>query len=247
MPKKDYYKEKIEEINLLMDQKKYKEALEIVSSEIAAPYIPKEYMDDFEKLYISLSEMVNIEAIEKKYNSMEKTKLLVEAYNGKVLNVNVLSFFLAKFNAELDKMDFIVLDQMFSNKNISNDLKIFALEQIKLCEINHNFPFYNNMTNKEMMIESLSDFEIDNDLYYVYINKFLEKELFKEPSLMPLASYTLKLCYEYYFGSRPPYTKQELAQNIVQYIRSNFDETVKPDKNFLNWINNLFSFKNQKN
>ncbi len=247
MPKNNYYKEKIKEINLLIDQKKYQEALEIVSAEIAAPYIPKEYIDNFEQLYITLSERVNVEAIEKKYNSMEKSQLLIEAYNGKVLNVNVLSFFLAKFSSELDKLDFVVLEQMFANKSISNDLKIFALEQIKLCEINHTFQFYNNMTNKELTIESSSNFEIDQDMYYVYITKFLEKELFKEPSLMPLASYTLKLCYEYYFGSRPPYTKQELGENILMYIRSHFNDSIKPDKNFLAWINNLFSFKNLKN
>ena len=89
------------------------------------------------------------------------------------------------------------------------------------------------MTNKELTIESSSNFEIDQDMYYVYITKFLEKELFKEPSLMPLALYTLKLCYEYYFGSRPPYTKQELGENILMYIRSHFNDSIKPDKNFL--------------
>ncbi len=247
MPKKDYYKERIKEINLLIDQKKYKEALDMVSTEIAAPYIPQEYMENFEQLYISLSEVVNVEAIEKKYNVMGKTQLLTEAYNGKSLNVNVLSFFLAKFSSEIDKMDLAILDQMFSNKQISNDLKIFALEQIKLSDINHDFTFFNNMINKEMVIGSQSNFELDNDQYYFFVKETIEKELFKEPSLMPLASYTLKLCYEYYFGSRPPYTKQELAINILQYIRSHFDDSIKVDNSFINWVNNLFSFKKLKN
>lgn len=248
MPKKDYYEQILKQAEDLINNKEYKKALEIISSEISAPYIPGEYINRFESLYVSLTEKVNIEEIEKKYNSMTKNQLLIYAYDGRKLEINVFSFFLAKFKDQIDNLDFAIIEQIFLNKSISNDVKIFALEQIKLSEINHDFDFLNNITNMESKINSQSAFELNESPFYIYVNNKIEEALFKEPSLKPLAEYIVRLCYEYYFGSCPPYSKDELASNIVDYVTSFFNDNLKNQKQeFVNWINLLFSFKKLKN
>lgn len=71
------------------------------------------------------------------------------------------------------------------------------------------------MTNKEININSMSDFEFERNQYYVCVSNYIDDQLFKDPSLKPLAIYTLKLCYEYYFGGTPPFEKNRIQEIIL--------------------------------
>lgn len=219
----------------------------MVSEDISSPYIPSEYLEHFETLYTSLYQKVNIENIQNKYNKMSKIELLTKAYDGRNLNINVLSFFLAKYGKELEQVHFFIIEEIFMNPNISNDVKIFALAQVKAAEIDHDFSFFNNLTNEKFVVSTMSNFEFEEDLKYKRILNKLEDNFLKTPSLYPLAKHIMQMCYEYYFGSEINYSEKELIDKTTDYINCFFEDREQPDKEFVDWVNNLLTFKKLKN
>ena len=232
---------------MYIDQKKYKQALEMVSEDISSPYIPSEYLEHFETLYSSLYQKVSIENIQNKYNKMSKMELLTNAYDGRNLNVNVLSFFLAKFGEQLEKVHFFIIEEIFMNPNISNDVKIFLLSQLKVAKIDYDFSFFNNLTNVKSIVNTMSNFEFEENPKYKKILNKLEDNFLKTPSLYPLAKHIIQMCYEYYFGSEINYSEKELIDKTTNYINCFFEDKEQPDKQFVEWVNNLLTFKKLKN
>jgi hypothetical protein len=201
----------------------------MVNQELASPYIPIEYIQDFERLYVEISRKVIANEITTKYESMSKMKMLGEIYDGKKINVNVLSFFLGKFIKDIDEVDLQFINKIFTDKTIDNNTKLFILVQLKDAGVSYEFDFYNNLTNSNFKLSPQSSFEFGNVEFFNKVNKIISDRLSKEPSLIVIAKELLVIIYEYYFNQIPPYTIEVLSDNLTKYISQYFnDKKSKP-------------------
>lgn len=243
-----YFEDILEKINSLRKEHKFKDALEIIKQELSSSYIPLRFIQTFENLYVTVSRESMIYDIKQKFNKMSKTEMLGNIYKDKKLDLNVLSFFLSKFSKEIDSYDLQYLDKIFCDKNISNGEKIFVLNQFKIAQINFDFIFFNAITNEQFSINPTSNFEIEYQPYYNEVNKIIDQELMKEPSLILLAKDLLQIIYEHFFNrGLIKYSEQVLAANLVQYVKKHFDSSVQINKEFDEWISNIMKNKRATN
>jgi hypothetical protein len=227
-----YYQETLKKIDTLVRDKQYIEAFEIVSQEIASPYIPMEFVERFEQLYVDLNKIVMVNQIKDKYNNMSKMEMLGKVYDGKKFDLNLLSYLLGKFHKEIDQIDLQYLNKIFLDKHVSNAEKIFALEQLKLSDIPYTFDFFNNVLNKQFKASTNSQFEYHTHPYFSIVKKKTENILMKDPSLATLCNELLVVIYEYYFGSQPSYEVNVLADKLTRYVRTYFEPAYKPEPEF---------------
>jgi hypothetical protein len=227
-----YYEEILRKVDKFIAEKNYDEAFELVSQEIASPYIPMEYVERFEQLYVEINKIVMVNQIKHKYNNMSKMEMLGKIYDGKKVDLNLLSFFLGKFHKQIEPMDLQYLNKIFMDKTITNTEKIFALEQIKITEIHYIFDYNNGFINKIFTINTNSDFEFHKHSYFVQTQKLIEDILIKDPSLATLAHELLLIIYEYYFGTQPYFESVVLADKLTRYVKAYFDNKYKPDVEF---------------
>jgi hypothetical protein len=227
-----YYIETLKKIDTLIKDQQWEEAFEIVAQEIASPYIPAEYMERFEQLYVELNKIVMVNHIKERYHSMTKMEMLAKTYDGRRFDVNLFSYLIGKFYEELDQIDLQYINKIFSDKHLANAEKIFALEQLKLAGISYTFDFFNNVLNKTFAINTLSDFEYNKHRYFKTTKQQIDNILLKNPSLATLSNELLLIIYEYYFGNQPPYDSLALAEKLTAYVQTYFDKSYKPDGNF---------------
>jgi hypothetical protein len=224
-----YYEEILKKVHSLLETKQYEEAFEIVSQEIASPYIPAEYIEIFEKFYVDLNKIVMVNQIKNRYSSMSKMEMLGKAYDGKKIDVNLFCYLLGKYCKEFDNVDLQYINKIFTNKAIANDEKIFVLQQLKLAEVTYTFDFLNIVLNKTYKINTTDDFEYSKHPYFKNVRRQIEDTLMKDPSLANLANELLLIIYEYYFGSQPSYESTVLANKLVTYVQGYFGDTHKRD------------------
>jgi hypothetical protein len=227
-----YYEVILKKVNSLISNKEYQEAFEIVSQEIASPYIPMEFIERFEQLYVELNKIVMINQIKNEYNNMTKMEMLGKIYDQKKLDLNLLSFFLGKFHNDIDTIDLQYINKIFMDKHISNNEKIFVLEQLKFAKIFYTFDFFNNVLNASHKISSNDSFEYHTHHYFKDVKVKMQNILFKDPSLLTLANELLTMIYEYYFGSQPPYETIVLADKLARYVKTYFEPQNKPEPEF---------------
>jgi hypothetical protein len=204
----------------------------MVNQELASPYIPMEYIQDFERLYVEISRKVIADEIKTKYESMSKIKMLSEIYDGKKLNINVLSFFLGKFIKEIDEVDLQFINKIFLDKSIDTNTKLFIMTQLKDASVTYEFDFYNNLTNSSFKLNSQSNFEFENIEFFNKVNKTIDDNLSKEPSLIVIAKELLVIIYEYYFNQIPPYTVEILSDNLTKYVLQYFNDKKSKSSDF---------------
>jgi hypothetical protein len=216
----------------LLAGEKYDDAFEIVNQEITSPYIPMEYIERFEHLYVDINKIVTVNQIKDKYNSMSKMEMLGNIYKNNKLDLNLLSFFLGKFHKQIDNIDLLYLNKIFADKTINNSEKIFALEQLKLADIRYIFDYSNGLINKTFKIDVSSDFEFNRHPYFLNVGKAIEQILMKDPSLATLSRELLMIIYEYYFGTQPYYQPSALANKLTDYVKTYFDPKYEPDIEF---------------
>lgn len=228
-----YYEEVLEAIKRLLKDKDAEAALSILDKELKAPYVPKKYLDKFEAMYLDVQRQALSEEIQFKYSNLTKLEMLTLIYNGKKLDLNVFAFFLGKFYEELDELDYSFINKIFKDPKIHNGEKIFILEQLKMCELKHEFDFVNEYTGHIGKVNSTGAFEMDTNDYFKPICKFIEKELMKDPSLINMALDLVRVIYENYFNEQPKYTADALASQLVNYVKSHFDDRIKADPNFI--------------
>jgi hypothetical protein len=228
-----YFEEIIEKISRLQKENNLDDALEILEQELHSSYIPLKYIQTLEQMYVDISNEQTIKNIKQKYNAMSKTEMLGNIYKNNKLDLNVLSYFLSKFYKEIDSYDLQYLNKIFLDKNISNNEKIFILNQLKIIETNYDFEYLNINTNDQFKINPISNFEIQNHTYYKDVLNILERELMKEPSLILLSKDLLQIIYEYFFNKKvSKFNSNELASNLINYVKKHFDDQIKINEEF---------------
>jgi hypothetical protein len=239
-----YYSKIITSIKEKCKNGNLSDALEILDQELQSPYIPSQYLTELENLYININQKALVEQIVNKYKNMSKMEMLSQILIDSKININVLSFFLSKFNKQIDLIDLQYLNKIFLNKNISNSDKLFVLEQLKMCDIKYEFNFYNNYLNKEFKINSEQFYSLDNSEYYQLVKSNINNILIKNPSILNLAQTILLSFYETYFPINMDYKTEVLATNICRYVESQFDTNIECDKNFISLLNKILIAKN---
>lgn len=240
-----YFDETIQKINKLKTEHKFHDAIELIEQELTSSYIPLRLIQTFEQLYMDISRESMIYDVKQKFNKMSKTEMLANIYKDGKIDLNVLSFFLSKFLKEIDQYDLQYINKIFIDKNLGNSEKIVILNQLKIANVNHNFDYFNSITNERFMINSSSNFEIESQSYYENVNKLIDKELMKEPSLILLAKDLLQIIYEHFFNrDAMKYTTNELANHLTNYVKKHFDNSIMVDEHFEKWIANIM--KNKK-
>jgi hypothetical protein len=204
----------------------------MLTQEISSPYVPNAYAEELHSLYVAVNREVMVKRVKNKYNQMSKKQLLTNAFDGEKIDVNVFSFFLAKFANAIEQNDLIYINQVFSSNKINNGVKIFILEQIKLAELTYTFDFYNNLTKQHFKISSTSVFEFEQNTYYQSLIKQVNVVLNKDPSSAMLATEICKIIFEYIFNAIPPYSANDLAQLISNYVLMHFDNRRLVDNEF---------------
>jgi hypothetical protein len=187
-------------------------------------------------MYLDVKRQALSEEIKFKYDHLTKLEMLSLVYNGKKLDLNVFAFFLGKFFEELDDLDYGYLNKIFKDPKIQNGEKIFILEQLKMCELKHTFDFVNEYTGHISKVSTTDNFEIETNSYFKHVCNIINKQLMKDPSLINMALDLARVVYENYFNEEPKYAAEELGNQLVNYVKSHFDDRIKADPEFIKWI-----------
>jgi hypothetical protein len=177
--KNDFYEKIMDKIYDLTKKGELEEALKIVEEEIVSPYIPADYLNDFERLYTELKKAVTAMSMEKKYAGMTKLEIMSQIFKKNTVNMNAFTFFLSRYVYEMEQIDAHFFNTIFLSSSVSMFEKIFILEQFKFADVNFTFEFYNQNSNKNFCVNSMSDFEMSNAQYYASVEKKIKSALLK--------------------------------------------------------------------
>ncbi|MBX4210307.1 MAG: hypothetical protein K4H23_04125, partial [Mollicutes bacterium PWAP] len=156
----NFYKEKIVEIKILINDKKFKEAYVILKEEISMPYIPKRFEFIFEELMKELEEEI-------KYTSSSKGNLISAEEMLEIFETKNQIFYPIAINSlqSLNIKNFINKLIPFLNSDIEQRIKILIYESLhesgyrkelvfngKNLNIKNVGPVFDNILNKNIFI-----------------------------------------------------------------------------------------------
>ena len=234
MPKKDSFESFHSQVKELILAEKESEALALLMKEQNNPLFNLEQQNLINTMIVQLTKFIKQK--EQSYFLASSSKAdLIKMFLTKNYDLVVLDCLLQKFAKTFDQKDFLKLQTIFLDENITNDLKINFLNIFKNYDIDYEFVFANNNFNKTTKINPSSQFQIiDNDLMRK-VSSDLQAMFFKETTKENIANQIISKIYCYYFNhfDEIKYSPIELFDHIVNFIEYSFNSAYKVDKQFL--------------
>lgn len=191
----NYYHEIITKINDLINQKSWEEALTLVQEELAVTYIPKQYQEQFQKLYIDI--VFNLKL--KNENHVKENDFWTLDMISEVINNSqdeeqhsIAFYHLQNYNVRVILIDLI---DYLLNPNIGNINKTRLLVVMKNQGIKDKFKVVK--THGTFIISPIN-FPLWYQLkIYKNIIKLLEQKVYSDnPSLFQICSFLLNNYFE---------------------------------------------------
>lgn len=206
-----YYEELIRNLENFINAKQYKEALELINSELRLPYIPS---DVYEKL-IKLKDLIPKNEAKLSLNDEEIEEYLKSSNEKQLIAVEVLN--------HKNLRDYIDLcNEYLTNDGFINS-KVLLIESLIKQDISDEINF-NNDGLEYTFIPRYIMLPEESDGYKTAINRL--NELFmKEPSKLEIAkSLVYKECIMALPINLDETEGYELANNIYKYVLKAFGE-----------------------
>ncbi|WP_339022425.1 DUF3196 family protein [Spiroplasma endosymbiont of Crioceris asparagi] len=206
---KNYYEEILEEIEELISEAKFDEALDLLNVELKMPYIPKDIEVKMMKLFkeVAILKQEKISQELKSNWSLEKVNKIIN--DQKKVDLHVIAFSkLRDFNAKK------ILDSLITylkNYNNPDEAKTFLFLVLAEQELDHVFEFKKANTTFKLNPKNI-DINKYNEKNKI-VKKLIEEALqHKEPVL---ASLSLQLFNQFTFCLFPEEIDEADASNIA--------------------------------
>lgn len=224
----------------LIEEKKETEALKMLQDDLKNPLYTLEEQDIIQARINRLEKFIKQTNVDAKWASASKNEL-IKIFNSEGYEVAVLDKLFDKYGNELDKTDFLKLQQVFLDDSVSNEMKIAYLNFFKDSDVKHTFTYHNTNINKTFEVDLTKDFSIGMDETIFKIYDKLQALYFKETSKDQLAKQIIYAIYYYYFGDykQIPYDYDKLFNHIVDYVEHAFNSVSPASGEFANWINKI--------
>lgn len=214
----NYYHEIIVKINHLINQKAWEQALNLVQEELALTYIPKQYQEQFEKLYSDIVFNLKTENEDKTMSNAIWSLAMINKVISNPLDEEqhpIAFYHLQNYNVRLILP--VIIDYLL-NTNISNINKTRLLILLKKQGIKEEFQVVKSHATFTI---SPVKFPLWYDLkIYQNINKLLEQKIYSDnPSLFQICVFLLNNYFESLMP-RIPNLKHTNAIAAAIYIRA---------------------------
>lgn len=218
-----YYDDLIKQIKLDFNNGLYDQAINRCEEELEQPYLPFEYIVEFEKLAHNLEIEYRYKQIDNNIKQLSHYQMLQSIFDGENFNVYLFDYFLEKFNKELTETDFDSFQMWLNHPNVENVKKFYILDCLAHYEIDRNFIFRNTNINDDIVLNTLNFH--DHEMFNQYNNtlEIIEKDLFKDPSVSKFASDLLDAVANHYFPLFPFKNSEELADIILNLINTSMN------------------------
>lgn len=240
MSKKDSFKNFHDQIKKLILSEKESEALALLMQEQKNPLFNIEQQNMINTMIIQLIKFIKQKEQSNFLANSSKADLL-KMFITKCYDLVILDTLLQKYAKSFEQNDFLKLQTVFLDENISNDLKINFLNIFKSYDLDYDFVFLNNNFSKTTKINPQSQFQIvDNDLMRK-VSQDLQAMFFKETTKENIANQIVNKIYSYYFNhfDEIRYSSTELFDQIVNFIEYSFNSAYKVDQHFFNWLKKI--------
>lgn len=226
-----YYENILSKVDALVDQKKFKEALELVNDELESPYIPSEFDERFTTISYHLSAEINYLNESVKYESLNREELFDSILKKNSVNSVALNVFLERYKNNIEPFELKIFDSFLSSKKVFDVDKQTLIIALKSLNIDYEFDYYNSFLNKIFKINTKTIFVMLNSPYFVELNKLVEEFTYKEPSLQEFCYLIIFDLYVYHFPNFPEFEISNLAHSIFQYMLNSLQGNIKEFKN----------------
>ncbi|MDE5617615.1 MAG: DUF3196 family protein [Ureaplasma sp.] len=213
-----YYDDLIKQIKLDFNNGLCEEAINRCEEELEQPYLPFEYIVEFEKLAHTLETEYRYKQIDDEIKQLSHHQMLNSIFDGENFNVYIFDYFLDKFNKDLENIDFDTFQIWLNHPNVENIKKFYILDCLSHYKIDRNLIFKNTNVDYDIVLNTLNFH--DHEMFNPYNNtlKIIEKDLFKDPSVSKFASDLLEAVANHYFPIFPFKSSEELADIIMNLI-----------------------------
>lgn len=240
MPQKDSFENFHSHVKKLIVSEKESEALALLIQEQKNPLFNIEQQSMINTMIIQLTKFIKQKEQSNFLASASKDDLL-KLFITKGYDLVILDTLLQKYAKSFDQKDFLILQTIFLDKSITNDLKINFLNIFKSYDLNYDFAFLNNNFEKITKINPQNQFQIiDNDLM-CKLSQDLQAMFFKETIKENIANQIINKIYAHYFNhfNEIKYSSTELFDHIVNFIEYSLNSAYKVDQHFLDWLKKI--------
>lgn len=216
MANKNYYEEKIDQIQNLLKNGKYEEASKTVVEELNMPYIPSQYeqiFNDFNEKIIYMQHK-----LDKPLSAMSRNEVLSFLFSGEEEKEKIALEMLPEQNLRYMKVELKkAIESWGDDKNIE---KAFIFEALVDQEIDIEIEF-----KKGKKMNPIRDYDVIANVEVSFAMSCLEEIFNKEPSLLEIAKAEFE---RYLLLSYPLEVKngKELAFEIAQVVKFMFNANV---------------------
>ncbi len=216
-----YYNSILEKVDNYFKENNFDKAIDMLVDELDAPYIPEEYYKLFEEKLIEAKYKYNYDNPKNPLINLSKYELMEKIKSNMIgSDVAVVSYF-QRFYDEFDLADFEFIKNIFSNKEINNNIKICMVECLKVRLKNLEINYVNKETNfsEILNIDDIVTIDANNEMNK--IAESIEELTSSEPSLIDLCFSCIYTIYEHYFPIFPLSEKDpnEIAKKIIYVIK----------------------------
>ncbi len=217
-----FYELLIEKITALYKANKKASALEIIREELNQPYMPLEYLELFEQLALKIEGETKQEKYIKRYNNMSKLELLDKFYSpGKhTCDVFLFQYFLNKYRGDLKLADMLYIQDVFLDKEMRNEDKLFLIEHLNQFKISYEFKFYNSYTGESSSINPRNHLLPDKIPLFTEALILINRKCFNDPSLQSLIVDLMYIMYSYFYPEPPDFTVDNFTFTLIDYAKA---------------------------
>lgn len=222
----NYYDDLIKKIKDDFNNKKYKEAIARCEEELEQPYLPFEYIKEFEQLLFQMQAEYRYLQLDDKLKNQSKQQMINSIFDNVNFNVYLFDFFIEKYHSQLEDIDYNIIQKWLMSKKLDNSQKFYLLDTLAAFKIDRNFIFYNSNIDDDIVLNTLTFHENEYFKPYNLSLEIIEQDLFKDPIVSKFAIDLLDAVSCHYFPTFPFSSAERLAEIIMSIIHSsmNFKE-----------------------
>ena len=213
----------LKKLSKLLDEKKYQQIVDESKAFMVNNFLTMKEEKELKRvLQIAMTEiMENLKAVD--YSKFSRQKLFHEIFKNGMVNVFAKAEFVEKYLNQGTKQELEYALEQLRNPNLIHIDIITILQLISKC-----FPFYDGKVKfwdkrkKKEQAKLMKDFKDAKKIngFYYTLERCLEDQLFKEPSLIEMTKGLCKDLYVDFYGFAPQHiTPEQLAQEIAKDIR----------------------------
>lgn len=222
----NFYDAIIKEINDLVSEENYQEAIDRISEELSQPYCPLEYYDKLFSLRAEIIKITENITFEENFWKKEPSELIRLVYsssdNQKFEYWSTLVQKIEIDGFDINKLKKDILN-ILSDEKIKLDLKISMVYDLADLGFDHEVLIYNNNLKKEIAIipTQIDVFKMQQNYHEAF--QIIYNQTFKEVTINNFCLDILEAIRIFYFPIFPSANIDEFCETIIDIVNNMID------------------------